>query len=113
MDFDGRAVQRDGFDLNPGDSQSLHLLENTVQNAPFGPAIHARVDRVPVAVMRRQGAPFASLLGHVKDRVEHLEIGQADIAPLLRQARGNQFELFGSDLHHAQRMHPNPQKVKI
>ena len=100
MNFDARAVERDGLQFDPSDPQALDLLENTSQNAALGPTIHASVNRVPVAVMARQAAPFAAVFRHVEDRVKHLEVGQADISPLFRQTRGNLFVLFGSDLHH-------------
>src|ERR1700761_2164512 len=43
-------------------------------NAVLGPAIHPRVDRVPAAETLRQTAPFATLLGHIQHRVQHLQV---------------------------------------
>jgi hypothetical protein len=44
---------------------------------------------MPVAEMFRQAAPFAAMLGHIQQGVEQLQIGQANIATLPRQAVGN------------------------
>ena len=60
---------------------ALHV-EDPLQHAVFGPAIHAGVDRVPVAESRRQPAPLASMLGHVQNRVKRLKIGNTDVAAL-------------------------------
>ena len=43
------AVERDGLDFDSGDLQTLHLGKNSVKNAAFDPAIHTRVNRVPIA----------------------------------------------------------------
>nr|AAC18421.1 P38K [Pseudomonas putida] len=70
-----------------------------IQDASFGPAIHARVNRVPVAEAFGQSAPLATMFGHIEDRIDHLQIAQADVATLPGQAVFNGSELFGRDLH--------------
>jgi hypothetical protein len=50
----------------------LQLREDSIQDATFGPAIHASVVRVPVAEAFGQAAPLATLLGHVHGRFIHL-----------------------------------------
>lgn len=50
MHLDAGAVQRDGLDLDLHDLSALQLLERTIEHARLGPAAHARVDRVPVAL---------------------------------------------------------------
>ena len=70
MNLDHGAVQRDRLDLDAHDLRLLQLLEHTIEHAAFGPAVHARVDRVPVAKARGQAAPFAALLGHIQDGVQ-------------------------------------------
>jgi len=82
MHVDCRTVQRHGFDLEADDLLMLQLREDPIQHAAFGPAIHAGVDRVPVAETFGQAAPFAALLGHVQDRVQHAQIGEAHVATL-------------------------------
>ena len=76
----GRTVQRPGFDLETDDLSLRQLRENPIQYAAVGPAVHAGVDRVPVAEAREQAAPVAALLGHVHDRVQHAQIGPAHVA---------------------------------
>ena len=41
------GVHFDGFDLDAHDLLALQLLEDVLQHAILGPAIHAGVDRVP------------------------------------------------------------------
>jgi hypothetical protein len=41
------------------------------------PAVHSRVDRVPSAEAFGQSPPFATVLGDVKNRIEHLKVCQA------------------------------------
>src|SRR3982750_1271365 len=99
MDLDARAVQRHGFELDLNDLCKLQLLERAIKHPGLGPAAHARVDGVPVAEALGQSAPLAAVLSDIKDGVEHLQIAQADVAALQRQAVGNPFELRFSDLH--------------
>ena len=99
MDLDACGVQRDGFDPDTHDLRTLQLLEHAIQDASFGPAIHARVNRVPVAEAFGQSAPLATMFGHIEDRIDHLQIAQADVATLPGQAVFNGSELFGRDLH--------------
>ena len=82
MHVHGGTVQRPGFDLETDNLRMLQLREDSIQDATFGPAIHAGVDRVPVAEACGQAAPFAALLGHVQDRVQHSQSGQAHVATL-------------------------------
>jgi hypothetical protein len=76
MHLDAGGVQRHGFELDLHDLRALQLLEDPLEHAQLGPAAHARVDGVPVAESLGQAAPFAAVLGHVTDGVEHLQIGQ-------------------------------------
>ena len=82
MHFDDGGVQFDGRDLDAHDLLALQLLEDAIQNAVLGPAIHACVNRVPVAETLGKSAPFAALLGDIENRVQHREIGQAHVAAL-------------------------------
>ena len=77
----------------------LQLRENPIQHAAFGPAVHAGVDRVPVAEALGQAAPFAALLGHVQDRVQHSQIGQTHVATLGWQTVLDQTVLCVGDFH--------------
>jgi hypothetical protein len=93
------AVQRHGLDLDAHDLGALQLLEHPVEHAVLGPAVHTGVDRVPVAEPLGQAPPLAAMLGHVEDRVENLEIGQADVASLHRHAVGDALVLGFGDFH--------------
>ena len=82
MDLGARGVQRDRFDLDAHDLRSLQLLEHTIKYTGLGPAVHAGVDGVPVAEPFGQSAPLAAMLGYIEDRIDHLQITQADVATL-------------------------------
>ena len=82
MDLDACGVQRDRFDPDTHDLCTLQLLEHAIHDAGFRPAIHARVNRVPVAEAFGQSAPLAAMFGHIKDRIDHLQIAQTDVATL-------------------------------
>ena len=75
---------RDGFH-EERQRYGQQSLKDAIQHAVLGPTIHASVDGVPVAKSLRQSAPFAPMLGYVKQRVEHLRVGKADIASLARK----------------------------
>jgi hypothetical protein len=99
MHLDDRAVQRDGFDLDAHDLGPLQLLEHPIEHAALGPAVHARVDGVPVAEPLGQAAPLAAVLGHVQDGVQHLQVRQTDVASLQGKALFDLGELSFGDLH--------------
>ena len=99
MDLDARGVERDRFDLDAHDLRSLQLLEHAIKYTGLGPAVHARVDGVPVAKPLGQSAPLAAMLGHIEDRIDHLQVAQADVATLPGQTVLNRGELLGCDLH--------------
>jgi oxalate decarboxylase/phosphoglucose isomerase-like protein (cupin superfamily) len=112
MHFDRRAVQAHVF---PADGQDLLFLqprEDPVQYPRFTPAIHPRVDGMPVAKLFRQAAPFAAMLHHVKQSIEQLEIAHADIASLPRQTIGNLFILSSGKLHF-HHFAQNSQRVQV
>ena len=99
MDLDARGGQRDGFDLDAHNLCALQLLEHSIEHTGFGPAVDARVDRVPVAEALGQSTPLAAMLGHIEDRIDHLQVAQADVATLPGQAVLNGGELLGRDFH--------------
>ena len=86
MHFDVVQSSANGLDLDAHDLRLLQLLEHPIEHAALGPAIHARIDRVPIAEPLGQTAPLAAVLGHIQDGVEHVQIRQADVAALHRQA---------------------------
>ena len=54
---------------------------------------------MPVAETLGQSTPFAALLGHVADGVDHLQVADVDIAALQGQAMLDSRELLGRDVH--------------
>lgn len=99
MHLDDGRVQLDGFDLEAHDLLPLQALEDALQHAALGPAVHARIDGVPVAETLGQSAPLAALLSHVQQCVEHLQVGETNIAPLPRQAGFDTTVLCLGDFH--------------
>src|SRR4030095_12016381 len=86
MNLDDGAVERDRLDPDSHDLRLLQALEYPVEHAALGPAVHARVDGVPVAEPLGQATPLAAILGDVQDGVQDSQMGQTDVASLHRQA---------------------------
>ena len=99
MYLDARAVERHGFDLDAYHLSTLQLLEHPVENPCLGPAIHARVDGVPIAEPLGQSTPLAAMLCDVEHCVQHRQIRQADVAALRGKAMFDLVELGLRDLH--------------
>src|SRR5512134_323458 len=99
MDLDEGTVEGDGLDLDAHDLLLLQLRKYAVEHSALGPAVHAGIDRVPVPESLGQATPLAPLLGNVEDRVENLQIRQADIAALARQTVGDALVLGFGDFH--------------
>lgn len=99
MNLHDRAIQRYRFNPNADNLRALQFRKHSVQYAIARPAVHPRVDRVPAAETWRQTAPFTSVLGNIEDRVEHLQVRQAHVALLSRQALFDLFELGFGDFH--------------
>ena len=100
MDFYYRAVQRHGLDLDTDDLRTLQLFEQSIQNTAFGPAVHTRVDRVPVAKAPWQTAPLATMLGNVQDGIENLKVRKTDVPALPGQTAFDLLVLGFGDFHH-------------
>ena len=99
MDLDDGTVQGDGFDFHADDLCVLQLGKDAIQYPTLRPAIHARIDGVPVAESLGEPAPFAPLLGDVQDGVEHLEIVERHVAALRGQPRRDVAILCIGDFH--------------
>lgn len=98
MNLDDGTV-RHCLDANAHELRALQLLEHAVKHTALAPAVHAGVERMPVAKALGQAAPLAAMLGHVQDGVEYGEVAQADIATLHRQAVSNLIELRLRNFH--------------
>ena len=57
------------------------------------------VDGMPIVLSGRQPPPLATVLGDIQNRVEHLQVGQFDVAALNGQDRCNAFVLIFCNLH--------------
>ncbi len=99
MNLDRSRVEREGFDLDTHDLFDLQLLEDAIQNAALGQAIHARINAVPVAKSRRKTTPFAALLGNIQNGVEHFEVLKFHVSALNRQAVLDFFVLRGGKFY--------------
>jgi hypothetical protein len=55
---------------------------------------------VPSAEALGQSAPLATVLGNIKDRIQDLQVRQANIAALSRQAMLDALILGFSEFHH-------------
>ena len=102
MHFDDRAVEADRFNLHADELLMLQLLKQAIQHAGLRPAVHACIDRVPVAEALGQSTPFAAVLRHVQDRIDNVKVAERDVAALDRQERLDATELSGGDFHAAQ-----------
>ena len=99
MHLDAGAVQRHRLDADAHNLVLLQLLEDPVEDTCLGPAVHAGVDGAPIAEAGWQPAPLAAVLAHIKDRVEHVQIRETDIAALGRQVVLDLSKLGWRDLH--------------
>ena len=99
MYFDDGAVQANRLDLDAHDLSMLQRLEHAIEHPVLGPAIHARVDGVPIAESHGQPAPLATVLGHVQNRIDYAQIRMADVAALLGQAVLDLAVLLFGDFH--------------
>ena len=86
MNLDDGAVHRHRFDLDTDDLLFLQGREHTIQDPCLGPTVHSCVDRMPIAESLGQSPPFAAVFGHVQDGVQHLKVGETDVASLFREA---------------------------
>ena len=102
MNLDAGGVHGYRFEFNAHDLSTLQLLEHPIKHAGFGPAIHARVDGVPVAKALGQPAPLAAMLGDIQHRIQNNEIGQADVTALRGKAVFDLLELGLRDFHAVQ-----------
>ena len=99
MHLDRGAVQRDGFNLDTDDLSMLQPFKDSIQHPSFRPATHAGINRMPAPEALGQTAPFASLLGNIKNGIENLKVRKADVTALARQAVFDQVILGFGNFH--------------
>ena len=80
------TVQRYSLNLDLHDLRLLQLFEGSIKHTRLCPSTHTGVNRVPVAKSLGQASPLAAMLSHIEDGIEHLQVGEADVAALLWQA---------------------------
>ena len=86
MNFHRSGVERESLDPDAHDLLHLQLFKHAVQYAIFGPAVHAHIDRVPAAEPLRKTPPLATLLRHIQNRVQHLQVRKTYVSALHWQA---------------------------
>jgi hypothetical protein len=99
MDFDGGRIQAHGLDANAHHLLALQLLEDPIQHAVLGPAVHAGVDGVPRSEAFGPAAPLAAVLGHIEQGVQQLQVVDLYVAALAGKSGGNMLILRFGDLH--------------
>ncbi len=99
MNLHNGRVHRNGFDPDADQLLALEFLEDGVEHAVLGPAVHPGVDGVPVAKALGQTAPLAALLSHIQNGVQDRQVRKTDVAPLTRQFRLDATILLLCDLH--------------
>jgi hypothetical protein len=100
MNSYGRRVERKCLDLNLRNLLYLQLLEQRVQYTLLCPSVHRHVDRMPAAKAPRTSTPFATLLGHIQNCVQDLQVAYAHVATLHRQTVVDASVLLVGDLHY-------------
>jgi len=99
MHFNRGAIQAHVLAAEGENLLLLQPREDPIQHSRFTPAIHTRVDRMPVAKLFGQAPPFAAMLHHVKHGIEQLQIGHAHVPALPHQAIGKPLILILGQLH--------------
>ena len=72
MHFDRRAIERNMIDLNVDDVIFLHRSKHMIEDTVLGPAVGARINRMPIAEFFRQPAPFAAVFRDIQNGIEYL-----------------------------------------
>jgi len=99
MHFHRGRVQAESLDTDAHNLLQLQLFKDPVEGAALGPAVHARVDGMPVAEPLRQSTPLVSVLGYIQQSIQKLQVRQTYIAPLHWQAILDSCVLLFRDLH--------------
>src|ERR1700688_699954 len=99
MNLHNRTIEAHGLYFYAYQLFALQLCEQPIQHPALGPAIHARVDGMPVAKALRQRAPLTSVLGDIQNCVDDLQIRLRHVASLTRQILLDSTELGGCDFH--------------
>ena len=99
MNLHNGAVQGHRLDPDAYELSMLQLLEQPVEHAAPGPAIHACIDCMPIAKALWETAPLAAMFRYIQDGIENLQVRKAYIAPLPRQTALDLLILSFGDFH--------------
>jgi hypothetical protein len=99
MHFHRSRVQAESLDPDTHNLFQLQFLKHSIQRTALGPAIHARVDGMPVPKTLGQPTPLASMLRHVQYGIQKLLVRKTYIATLHWQAVFDSCVLLFRDLH--------------
>ncbi len=98
--LDRRAIQAHVFDV---DEVKICSSCNRAKTRSKTPALlqrfTPRVNSMPIAQMLGQTSPFATMLNHIQQGIDQLQIGHAHIATLARQTTSDALELTLSEFH--------------
>jgi len=99
MHLHGSAVQTNNFNIYLDDPFRLQGCKDAFQHTVFTPSVHAHIDCMPVSVGFRQSSPLAAVFRNIQYRVDHLEIGDADVSSLDRKVFFDSLVLLKRDFH--------------
>jgi hypothetical protein len=99
MDLDDGAVEGQRLHAYADDLFFLQRGEHSIQHASLRPTVHARVNGMPATESLWKATPLTAMLGHVQDRVQHVQVRDCDVPPLLRKAAFDASILLFGDYH--------------
>ena len=100
MQLDDRAVQAQRIPVQFSQQFLRQLGQHPRQHARLRPAVEPHVDRVPGTEALRQTAPLATVFSQVEQRVQHLSLGNRQLAARFRQQRRDPRVLRIGQFHH-------------
>jgi hypothetical protein len=92
VDFHDGTVDGQGLHLDADDLFFLQRGEHPIEHPGPGPAGHAGVDGVPPTEPLRQPTPFAPMLGHVQNRVQHVQVRRPQHCPAASESSSQRVE---------------------
>jgi len=99
VNFDAGRIPAHNLDADADDLLVLQLLEDAIQRAALGPAVHAGVNGMPISEALGQSAPRTTLLGDIEQGIQQLQVLQLHITALPGKTGGNTLVLRFGDLH--------------
>ena len=100
MHLDAGAVEAEAVEVLVRQLLVPQRGEQPRKHARLGPAAQPHVDRVPLAVALRKGAPLAAVLKDMQQGVDDDDVRNPHVAALDRQMGMQQSVLFFGDVGH-------------